>query len=51
MQRIDTLNGEYVALFSNGALTGEAPTLIRAAAATGAELIYGDALHVQEDSS
>ena len=51
MQRIDTLNGEYVALFSNGALTGEAPTLIRAAAAKGAELIYGDALHVREDGS
>ena len=49
MQRIDTLGGEYLALFSNGALTGEATTLIRGAAAKGAELIYGDALHVKED--
>ncbi len=49
MQRIDTLGGEYLALFSNGALTGEATTLIREAAAKGAELIYGDALHIKED--
>ena len=49
MQRIDTLGGEYLALFSHGALTGEATTLIRGAAAKGAELIYGDALHVKED--
>ena len=49
MQRIDTLGGEYLALFSNGVLTGEATTLIRGAAAKGAELIYGDALHVKED--
>lgn len=45
MERIDTLNGEYLALFAGGTLTGEAVTLIRRAAARGAELIYGDALH------
>lgn len=48
MQRIDTLGGEYLALFSNGALMDSAPTFIRKAAAKGAELIYGDALHVKE---
>jgi len=45
MERIETENGTYVALFSDGKLTGEAPTLIRASAKQGHDFLYGDAIH------
>ena len=49
MDRIETLRGEYVALCAGGRLTGEAPTLIRRAAAGGAALIYGDAVQADPE--